>query len=277
MPADHRTISPTTPHFWRDAQLPFIEARCIEDGRKVCYSRHSHDVFSIGAITSGSSTYLHEKTSLTISTGTVVLMNPGDVHACNPIEDQPWSYIMLYIDAGWLASIQQVCSVGEAQAFRPIAATHTHSVALFEGLLTLHAMLIDPAVDALRKHEATLAYCLLMQQTLGCSAPPVRKANQKVERAAAYIDQHCLEAVRLEEICRAANLSEAYLIRAFEQRYHMTPHAYLINRRIQLAQTQLREGDPITDVAVQTGFADQAHFQRVFKKHLAVTPGQYKP
>ena len=77
-------------------------------------------------------------------------------------------------------------------------------------------------------------------------------------------------------ICEAASLSEAYLIRAFEQRYHMTPHAYLINRRIQHAQTQLREGALIADIAHQTGFADQAHFQRVFKKYLAATPGQYK-
>jgi AraC-like DNA-binding protein len=98
----------------------------------------------------------------------------------------------------------------------------------------------------------------------------------KVERAAQYINQHYLRAIRLEEICQAANLSEAYLIRAFEQHYHMTPHAYLINRRIQHAQAQLREGEPIADIAQQSGFADQAHFQRVFKKHLAATPGQYR-
>jgi AraC-like DNA-binding protein len=277
MRLDQPTTPLATPRFWRDAELPFIEARSIEDGRKVCYTRHSHEVFSIGAITSGQSTYLHEKTAQTISTGTVVLMNPGDVHACNPIDDQPWSYIMLYVDAQWLTSIQQACGIAEGLGFQPIGATQTGSSALFNGLLELYEVLTDPTLESLRKHEAALAYFMLMQQTLGASTLPTRKANHKVERAAAYINQHFMRAIRLEEICQAASLSEAYLIRAFEQRYHMTPHAYLINRRIQHAQAQLRDGGQIADVALQTGFADQAHFQRVFKKHLAATPGQYKP
>ncbi|MES2869441.1 MAG: AraC family transcriptional regulator [Pseudomonadota bacterium] len=274
MPVD---ATPVTPQFWRDAQLPFIEARSIEDGRQVCYARHSHEIFSIGAITSGCSLYLHEKTRHTISTGTVVLMNPGEVHACNPIEDQPWSYVMLYVDAQWLAAIQQGLEVTQSRGFQPIAATHTQSRALFQGLTGLYAQLVDPTLDALVKYEAAVAFFMLMQQSLGGPLLPLKKANPRVERAAEYINAHFMGAVRLEDICMAASLSEAYLIRAFEQRYHMTPHAYLINRRIQHAQAQLREGAQISDIAQQTGFADQAHFQRVFKKHLGATPGQYKP
>ena len=51
----------TTPRFWRDSQLPFVEARDVLDGRQLCYAPHSHEVFSIGAITRGRSTYLNEK------------------------------------------------------------------------------------------------------------------------------------------------------------------------------------------------------------------------
>lgn len=273
MPLQNPVSPPATPVFWRDAQLPFIEARSIADGRKVCYSRHSHDVFSIGAITSGQSTYLHEKTRQTISTGTVVLMNPGEVHACNPIDDQPWSYIMFYVDAQWLGRVQQACGVS---GFQAIPAISSGDPELFAGLLELHRMLIEPTLESLAKHEAAIAFFTLMQQRLGGFDASLKKANLKVERAAQYINEHFAQAIRLEDICQAANLSEAYLIRAFEQHYHMTPHAYLINRRIQHAQAQLREGEAIADIAQQSGFADQAHFQRVFKKHLAATPGQYR-
>ena len=282
MPASTQTnpaaIDPScaTPRFWRDAQLPFIEARSIADGRKVCYARHSHEIFSIGAITSGCCNYLHEKTCHSISAGTVVLMNPGDVHACNPLDDQPWSYVMLYVDAQWLAGIEQGFAEEASEVFQPVAATHTQSAALFNGLTGLYAQLVDPHRDVLAKHEAAVLFFSSMQQELGRSVALRKPANVRVERAAEYIDEHFLRTIRLQEICAAACLSEAYLIRAFEQRYHMTPHAYLINRRIQHAQTQLREGALIADIAQQTGFADQAHFQRVFKKHLAATPGQYK-
>ncbi|WP_315249769.1 AraC family transcriptional regulator [Pseudomonas fragi] len=275
MPASSQSHC-ATPRFWRDAQLPFIEARSIADGRKVCYARHSHEIFSIGAITSGCCNYLHEKTSHRISTGTVVLMNPGDVHACNPVEDQPWSYVMLYVDAQWLAGIQQGFDEDAGGLFQPVAATYTQSPALFNGLTGLYAQLIDPELEVLARHEAAIKFFSAMQQELGGSVALPKPANARVERAAEYIDEHFLRTLRLQDICEAASLSEAYLIRAFEQRYHMTPHAYLINRRIQHAQAQLREGALIADIAQQTGFSDQAHFQRVFKKHLAATPGQYK-
>jgi AraC-like DNA-binding protein len=63
---------------------------------------------------------------------------------------------------------------------------------------------------------------------------------------------------------------------SFKRHYGMTPHAFLVNRRIQFARRQLREGKLIADVALDSGFADQAHFQRAFKQHLAATPGQYR-
>ena len=276
MNARNRSIDAQIPVFWRDPALGFIEARSIADGRKVCYSRHSHDVFSIGAITAGRSTYLHEKTSQTISAGTVVLMNPGEVHACNPIDDQPWSYIMLYVDARWLGRIQQVCGASDDACFQPLAAIQSTDTQVFEGLLELHRVLVDPGLESMEKHEAAVGFFMETQQRLGGRRLALKKPNVRVERAAQYINRHYLRAIRLEEICEAANLSEAYLIRAFEQHYHMTPHAWLVNRRIQHAQAQLRDGEAIADIARQSGFADQAHLQRAFKKHLAATPGQYR-
>ena len=268
--------SPSTSHvpkFWRDSQLPFIEARFVEDGRTVCYARHSHETFSIGAITAGQSTYLHEKTSQRVGPGTVVVMNPAEVHACNPIEDQPWSYLMLYVDVAWLVRLQQACGV---DGFRPIRVISSTDPEVFAGLLRLHDVLTDPLRDVLEKHEACVVFFILVQQRFGGADVPLKNVNRRVERAAEYIGTHFARAIRLEEICEAASLSEAYLIRAFEQHYHMTPHAYLINRRVQHAQAQLRQGGSIADIAQRSGFADQAHLQRVFKKHLAATPGQYR-
>jgi AraC-like DNA-binding protein len=56
----------------------------------------------------------------------------------------------------------------------------------------------------------------------------------------------------------------------------MTPHAYRLNRRIQLGQQALKQGKAIVDVAQTIGFSDQAHFQRAFKQRVAATPDQYR-
>ncbi|MGY2237282.1 AraC family transcriptional regulator [Pseudomonas gingeri] len=264
------------PYFWRDATLPFIEARSIQDGRKVCYARHSHEHFSIGAITHGRSTYINEQQQWQVEAGTVVLMNPGEVHACNPIDDQPWAYRMFYVEAPWLTSLQHELGFSPDLDFRAFSATHSTDPLLFQGLNLLYEQLVDDDLAHLEKQCAIVEFFTLLQHRLNPAPIPAREINQKLERAAAYIHKHCTEALKLEDICQAAQLSASYLTRAFKQHYGMTPHAFLVNRRIQYARNQLRRGRLIADVALEAGFADQAHFQRAFKQHLAATPGQYR-
>ena len=264
------------PRFWRDAALPFIEARAIADGREVCYARHSHAHFSIGAITAGRSTYVHEQAQFDVAAGTVVLMNPGDVHACNPIEDQPWSYVMLYVETPWLTDLQHQLGFASDLEFRRFSTTHLDDTALFNELNGLYQTLVDPQQDVLRKQSAAVEFFSDLQLRLNPAGPSLREPNFKLERAADFIREHCTEMLNLDDICAAAQLSPSYLIRTFKHHYGMTPHAFLVNQRIQFARERLRSGQLIADVALEAGFADQAHFQRAFKQHLAATPGQYR-
>ncbi|MDL5598827.1 AraC family transcriptional regulator [Bacillus subtilis] len=264
------------PRFWRDDALPFIEARGIADGREVCYSRHSHAHFSIGAITAGRSTYVHEQSSFEVAAGTVVLMNPGDVHACNPIDDQPWSYLMLYVETPWLTDLQHQLGFSAELEFRRFSDTHLNDARLFCDLNALYAVLVDDQQDVLRKQSAAVEFFSELQLRLNPIEQPIREPNFKLERAADFIRRHCTELLSLDDICAAAELSPSYLIRAFKQHFGMTPHAFLVNQRIQFARECLRRGQLIADVALEAGFADQAHFQRAFKQHLAATPGQYR-
>lgn len=266
----------TAPLFWRDPALAFIEARTIADGRKVTYSRHAHEHFSIGAITTGRSYYHYGTQTFEIDAGTVVLMNPGDVHACNPIDNEPWSYQMLYIDTPWLTDLQYQLGFSTDQGYRPFDTPYVRDPRLYRGLLELYRILVDTQAEHLQKQSALVSYFTEVQQRLNPADTPVREVNHKLERAADYIRAHCTQALKLEDICLAAELSSSYLIRAFKQYYGLTPHAFLINQRIQFARAQLRQGKLIADVALAAGFADQAHFQRAFKQHFAATPGQYR-
>lgn len=265
------------PRFWRDAALPFLEARAVADGRKVCYAPHCHETLSIGAITAGSSTYFNGEARQRIARGTLVLINPQTVHACNPIDGQAWSYLMFYVDAGWLGALQHELGVSSDDSFIPYAPIQSSDPELFNGLTQLYATLLDPQADTLHKQSAAVEYFTLLQQTLA-PAPVESRAEplQQLSRAADYIAEYCTEALRLEDICQAAELSPSYLIRTFKQHYGMTPHAYLLNRRIQRSQHWLRQGQDLAEVALAAGFADQAHFQRTFKRQLAATPGQYR-
>ena len=268
--------SPATPTFWRDPAVPFLEARAIDDGRHVCYARHAHETFSIGLITGGESEYLNGHTRRLVRAGSVVLMNPGEVHACNPLGDEPWAYRMFYVDCAWLGKLQQSLDGGADAAFGPYSATASDDPALYSGLAALYDTCVDPAPDALAKHAAAVAFFTQLHETLRPAPATPVEADDPTGRAADYIAAHCIRALKLDEICAAAGLSPSHLIRSFKARYGMTPHAWLVNCRIQLCRQRLKEGAPIADVALAAGFADQAHLQRAFKLHVAATPGQYR-
>lgn len=268
--------SSTDPFFWRDAALPFVEVRAIADGRKVRYGRHAHRTFSIGAVTGGRSTYSNGNTLAHIGAGAVVIINPEVAHACNPEPDAPWSYRMFYLDMEWLAQLQRELGFSAQEGFRPFEQTLTTDTALFAGLNALYAVLVDPQEDALRKESAITAYFTTLQQLLNPAPQTAREPNHRLARAAEFIDDNYTRALKLEEICAAADLSPSYLIRAFREQYGMTPHAYVVNRRIEFSRAQLRRGHAIADVAAEAGFADQAHLQRAFRQFVAATPGQYR-
>uniref|UniRef100_E1T401 Transcriptional regulator, AraC family n=1 Tax=Burkholderia sp. (strain CCGE1003) TaxID=640512 RepID=E1T401_BURSG len=264
------------PRFWRSDALPYIEARSIEDGRDICYAKHSHETFSIGAVTGGRSVYVNRHAREWTGTGAVVLMNPDDVHACNPVADERWSYRMLHVDVAWLTDLQHELGFSASRAFRAFSQTMSTDAELFDGLNRLHGILVDSETDLLRKQSAAITFFTEVQQRLNrapCCGDP---ASRQLARAAEFIADNCTRALRLEDICEAAGLSASHLIRAFKERYGMTPHAYLINRRIQYSRAQLRRGRVIAEVALDAGFADQAHLQRTFKRLVAATPGQYR-
>ncbi|HYE52756.1 MAG TPA: AraC family transcriptional regulator [Azospirillaceae bacterium] len=255
--------------FWRDPALPALEARAVSDGREVCYGLHSHPTFSIGLITGGRSEFRIGRARHTVSEGAVVVMNPEEVHACNPLENLPWSYRMLYADPGWLARVQ-----GRA-TFLPYAAEVSTDPALAQRLAGLFDLLFSAEADAPAKEAAAAGFFKGLHGALGHAQDAGGEAHRALERAAQYITEHCTEPLRLADVCAASGLSASYLVRAFKARYGLTPHAYQVNRRIQHGQRELRRGRPIVEVALEAGFADQAHFQRAFKRHVAATPGQF--
>ncbi|HEX7909692.1 MAG TPA: AraC family transcriptional regulator [Paraburkholderia sp.] len=268
--------SASVPKFWRSDALPYIEARSIEDGREVCYAKHSHETFSIGSVTGGRSVYLNRHSREWIGAGAVVMMNPDDVHACNPVADERWSYRMLHVDVAWLTELQHDLGFSANHAFHAFSQTMTLDDALFDGLNQLYAILVDSDADMLRKESAAITFFSEVQHKLNPAALPDYDASSQITRAAEFIAENCTRSLKLDEVCEAAGLSASHLIRAFKQRYGMTPHAYLINRRIQYSRAQLRRGRVIADVALDAGFADQAHLQRTFKRLVAATPGQYR-
>lgn len=271
MPASHNPI------FWRDSRMPHLELRKVADGRQVCYALHTHTHWSLGAITGGQSTFVYREHRYRVHEGALVLMNPEWPHACNPIDDQPWAYLMLYVDVDWISALRYELGLLAQPRWQDIHIAVLDEPGLYRSFCEMADCLLDPEAQLLEKQTKAVEYLSALMQSIGAqNVNPQPEPPGVLKALGAYLDQHCTEDLSLDNLCARTGYSPGHLIRAFKQYFGMTPHAYMINRRVQYGQRELKRGTAIADAALSTGFADQAHFQRTFKKLVAATPGQYR-
>lgn len=102
----------------------------------------------------------------------------------------------------------------------------------------------------------------------GGLAPGVRR------RVLERMDAHPGARVSVDELAREAGLSPAHFARAFKHSIGRAPHQHLMALRLERARRLLEGPAPVlSSIALDAGFADQAHFTRAFKRHFGVTPG----
>ena len=135
----------------------------------------------------------------------------------------------------------------------------------------------DGPIEPLQAHELALALARVV-----CSAArPVRAvrpraaADAALERAREHLTAQCTRIVRADELEVLTGLSRFELCVQFKRRYGTTPHRYLLMRRLDAVRAQLQRGARSSDVAADTGFADQAHMSRAFKAAFGWTPRQF--
>ncbi len=105
--------------------------------------------------------------------------------------------------------------------------------------------------------------------------PAPAMGEPAVQQALQCLHQHPDAAPSVQDLAAAGGMSPSRFIRHFKAATGVTPGAYRLNLRLNGARHLLAQGVALADAAHAMGFADQAHLQRSFKAHHALTPGRY--
>jgi len=98
-----------------------------------------------------------------------------------------------------------------------------------------------------------------------------------LRRVCEYIEANLDKNVSLQVLAGIAGLSTSHFARAFRRSEGVSPHDYLVRRRVQRALELLAGTDlPLSAIAQTLGFSDQSHFTRRFRQHFGVTPSSYR-
>jgi len=106
--------------------------------------------------------------------------------------------------------------------------------------------------------------------------PAARRGTRSLAPVLAHIDAHLGEPLPLEGLAAITGLSVWRFATVFRERVGIAPHRYVSLRRVRHAQALLRQGAPLALAASESGFCDQSHLSRRFKRLCGMTPGQYQ-
>lgn len=238
--------------------------------RKQVFPEHFHDAYSIGIIEHGIESLSITGKDIQAHANSIVIINPYDVHANSFFDNDSWKYRTMYISTEAMRYVQKQSGLPiKSNVYFPKQLIN--DALLFQQLLNFH---ISGSNDSVLLEQ--LLSRLITQYAI--SKPEVdHTMNQPVlTDAVHFIDSNFSERIIVADIAGRWGMDKYKFIRAFRKQTGLTPNAYLLLQRINKAKQLIACDMPMTDVALETGFYDQSHFNHYFRKYIGISPLAYR-
>ncbi|MGH7268420.1 MAG: AraC family transcriptional regulator [Candidatus Rokuibacteriota bacterium] len=238
------------------------------------YQRHRHDTYAIGVTDSGVQVFDYRGAVHASVPGQVVVLYPDEVHDGRAGTAEGFGYRIVYAEPGALADAVRTLR-GRPYPLPFVSEPVSANATLSRAIDAAFRAPLDPlAVDSL---VVDLAQGLLAGERGGAGPAISRRVDvQAVERARQFLEAEKTRVVHSRELESVTGLSRYDLSRQFRIMFGTSPHRYLLMRRLVFARERIHRGRPLVAVALEAGFADQAHFTRAFRSAFGLTPGRYR-
>lgn len=245
-------------------------------GIKQKFPNHFHEYYVICFIESGRRHLYCKNKEYTIKEGDLILFNPHDNHTCEQIDGRTLDYRCINIQPDVMRkAVLEI--TGKDYLPRFIEPVVFNSDIVFS-LQELYLMIVHEEKD-FKKEEIFLfiieqliteyAYTYTVTETI------TQEANTEIKTVCDFLEKNYINNITLNKLSILTGLNKYYLIRSFTKQKGISPYSYLESIRIGKAKKMLEHGIAPIDVALQTGFTDQSHFTKFFKKLIGLTPKQY--
>jgi AraC-like DNA-binding protein len=207
--------------------------------------------------------------------GQVFCLEPGEIHAIPRIR-QPGTFHAFIIDHevfdGYLA--EHGVPRGRAEWVRTVQAPSPTAISRIAAVLRLSESApteLEAQCRLVSMFESLARELIVTNRAASPKAPSPNRIAQVRE----CLHEEDNPSLDLETLARRFGMSRFQVLRSFQARYGLPPHAYQLCVRIARARGLLKNGHRVAEVSALCGFADQSHFGRHFKQHTGLTPTEY--
>jgi len=236
------------------------------------FPRHTHEQFGIGAVDRGAQKSLSGRGMVEAGPGDAITVNPGEVHDGAPIGDAGRAWRILYFDPSLIADATNDMSEGKRSVCE-FAHPVIRDPRVANRLRKLFSVVTSGDKDktALKREELLLMLLspVLQKRVARASIP------NAIFEAKSLIDDDPARSITLADLAQVSGLSRFQVLRAFVRSTGLTPHAYLVQRRIDVARRLIAVGTRLAEAAAASGFSDQSHMTRIFVRRYGISPGAY--
>ena len=252
--------------------LEVMTARWLERS----FAPHMHDFYAVSLNYGGRGAFDCRNKSRDAVPGSCNLIAPGEMHTGHATSREGWTYRNLYIEPALMTKLLHSMDwrgPTDVSFKMPLV----RDTKLAGRLSNVFASLGES--NSLLQNEALLLSViarLVSDHFLpNHTVADVRREHAAVVKVKDWLDAHPEQNVSLHSLAALAHLSPYYLVRVFHKEVGIPPHKYQMTVRINRARKLLRSGEPIAQVASRSGFCDQSHLNRCFKRTLGITPWEY--
>lgn len=247
-----------------------VEAVSIRSNRQ--FPRHAHDDYGLGVLDSGAHTTWSGVGQVEAVVNDVIAVNPGEMHDGAPIGGGMRAWRMVYLDPALVDTELSDETNRPLEIVRPVVKDEVLRAVLNRFFKVISSDTRSP----LLVEEALLAVLIWAFRHHSARSSRELTTPPTIARARQWLDDAPASSISLADLADAAGISRFQLLRGFSSELGVTPHAYLIQRRVRLARQLIGYGRSLSEAAAESGFADQSHMTRAFVRQLGVTPACYR-
>ncbi|MDQ1046634.1 AraC family transcriptional regulator [Streptomyces sp. V4I2] len=252
---------------WRP-QVPGIVEVFHAHFTEYAYPMHVHEAWTLLIVDDGAVRYDLDRHEHGTPHDTVSLLPPHVPHNGSPVTPDGFRKRVIYLDGSHLPDDLIGAAVDGPDLRDPVLRLRVGQ---------LHAALARPGDELEAESRLTLVVERLRAHLRPSAGIPVpRRDPVLARRLRELLDERVAQGLSLDEASGLVQAHPTHLVRTFSAAYGIAPHQYLNARRVDRARRLLLAGRGPADVAAVTGFHDQAHLTRHFKKLVGVTPGRYR-